>query len=74
MSAELTPTTQFYSIGPGRQRACAGKEANEFGWLDPVRPERPWTIWRWSGGAPVKVVALPPLGAAPYYGVGAITW
>jgi hypothetical protein len=41
---------------------------------DPVRPEVPWTIWRWSGGAPVKIVALPPLGTAPYYGVGAITW
>ena len=40
----------------------------------PARPEGPWMIWRWSGGAPVKIVALPPLGASPYYGVGAITW
>ena len=29
-----------------------------------------WTIWRWSGGAPAKITALP-----PYYGADeAITW
>ena len=44
-------------------------------WVNgPARPEGPWTIWRWSGGAPVKIGALPPRGAPPYYGVGAITW
>jgi len=44
-------------------------------WVNgPARPEEPWMIWRWSGGAPVKIVALPPLRASPYYGVGAITW
>jgi len=31
-------------------------------------------IWRWSGGAPAEIVALPPLGASPYYGVAAIAW
>ena len=40
----------------------------------PARPKGPWTIWRWSGGAPVQITALPPLGASPYYGVGAIAW
>ena len=44
-------------------------------WVNgPARPEGPWMIWRWSGGAPVKIGALPQLGAPPYYGVGAITW
>jgi hypothetical protein len=41
---------------------------------DPASPEGPRTIWRWSGGAPVKIVALAALGAPPYYGVGAIAW
>ncbi len=40
----------------------------------PARPKGPWTIWRWSGGAPVKITTLPALGASPYYGVSAITW
>jgi hypothetical protein len=41
-------------------------------WVDdPARPQGPWTIWRWTGGAPEKIGSL---GAAPYYGVGAITW
>jgi hypothetical protein len=34
-----------------------------------ARPEQPWTIWRWSGGAPVQITALP-----PSYGVGGIAW
>ncbi|HLM88111.1 MAG TPA: hypothetical protein VK284_03640 [Streptosporangiaceae bacterium] len=34
-----------------------------------VRPGQSWTIWRWSGGAPVQIIALP-----PYYGVGGIAW
>jgi hypothetical protein len=33
------------------------------------RPKQSWTIWRWSGGAPVQITALP-----PYYGVGGIAW
>jgi hypothetical protein len=41
---------------------------------DPARPNGPWMIWRWSGGAPVEIIALPSLGASPYYGVGAIAW
>jgi len=40
----------------------------------PPQPKGPWTIWRWSGGAPVKITTLPPLGVSPYYGVGAIAW
>jgi hypothetical protein len=44
-------------------------------WVNgPARPEGPWTIWRWSGGVPVKIGALPQRGAPPYYGLGAITW
>lgn len=44
-------------------------------WVDwPAAPKQSWTIWRWSGGAPVKIAVLPPLGASPYYGVGAIAW
>jgi hypothetical protein len=43
-------------------------------WVGPAQPKGPWMIWRWSGGAPVKITALPPLGASPYYGVGAIAW
>lgn len=37
-------------------------------WAD-ARPEQSWTIWRWSGGAPAQIIALP-----PYYGVGGIAW
>lgn len=44
-------------------------------WVNgPAQPKGPWTIWRWSGGAPVEIIALPPLGASPYYGVGAVAW
>ena len=44
-------------------------------WVDsPARPKGPWPIWRWSGGAPVRIGALPPLGASAYYGAGAIAW
>jgi hypothetical protein len=35
----------------------------------PPRPKSPWTIWRWSGGAPVKITTLP-----PDYGAGTIAW
>jgi len=34
-----------------------------------ARPGRSWTIWRWSGGAPVQITAL-----TPYYGVAGIAW
>jgi hypothetical protein len=40
----------------------------------PARPKGRWTVWRWSGGAPVQITALPALGTAPYYGVDAIAW
>jgi len=44
-------------------------------WVDyPAEPKGPWPIWRWSGGAPVEITALPPLGASPYYGVGGVAW
>jgi hypothetical protein len=44
-------------------------------WADgPPQPKGPWTIWRWSAGAPVKITTLPPLGPSPYYGVGGIAW
>ena len=44
-------------------------------WVDsPARPKGPWLIWRWSGGAPVRVGTLPPRGASGYYGIGAIAW
>jgi hypothetical protein len=43
-------------------------------WVNgPAQPKGPWTIWRWSGGAPVKITALPPLGASPY-GLGPVAW
>lgn len=35
----------------------------------PARAKQSWTIWRWSGGAPVQITALP-----PHYGAGAIAW
>jgi hypothetical protein len=37
---------------------------------EPIRPKGPWTIWRWSGGAPVEL----PLSASAPYWVGAIAW
>ena len=37
-------------------------------WPD-ARPEQSTTIWRWSGGAPVEITALP-----PYYGVDGVAW
>jgi hypothetical protein len=37
-------------------------------WAD-VRPGQSWTVWRWSGGVPVKIIALP-----PSYGADAIAW
>jgi hypothetical protein len=36
----------------------------------PAEPKGPQTIWRWSGGVPAEIAALPPLGASPYYGSG----
>ncbi|HJY71580.1 MAG TPA: hypothetical protein VJ347_07355 [Streptosporangiaceae bacterium] len=44
-------------------------------WVNsPARPNGPWTIWRWSGGAPVRIAALPPPGTPPYNRIGAIAW
>jgi hypothetical protein len=57
--------TQFYDMTAQGQAIWVG---------GPPRPKGPWTIWRWSGGAPVKITTLPPLGTSPYYGVGPIAW
>ena len=57
--------TQFYDMTAQGQAIWVNGTA---------RPNGPWMIWRWSGGAPVEIAALPPLGASPYYGVGAIAW
>jgi hypothetical protein len=40
----------------------------------PAKPKGSWTIWRWSGGAPVEITAPPPPGALAYDGVGPIAW
>ena len=63
--------TQFYDMTAQGQAI----------WVNgPARPKGPWKIWRWSSGAPgtpgapVQITAFPPLGASPYYGVGAIAW
>jgi hypothetical protein len=57
--------TQFYDMTAQGQAI----------WVNgPARPKGPWMIWRWSGGAPVQITALPPPGASPYYGAGAIAW
>ena len=37
---------------------------------EPTRPKGPWSIWRWSGGAPAEL----PLSASAPYWVGAIAW
>jgi hypothetical protein len=58
-------------VPPGYDMTARGQAI----WVDyPAQPKGPWTIWRWSGGAPVKITTLPPLGASPYYGVGGIAW
>jgi hypothetical protein len=41
---------------------------------EPARPKASWTIWRWSGGAPVATTAPPPPGAQAYDGVGPVAW
>jgi hypothetical protein len=57
--------TQYYDMTPQEQAI----------WVSgPAQPRGPWTIWRWSGGAQVKVVTLPAAGTHPYYGIGAIAW
>jgi hypothetical protein len=40
----------------------------------PTAPKQPWTIWRWTGGAPARILTLPALGATAYYGAGGIAW
>jgi hypothetical protein len=57
--------TQYYDMTP---------QGQAIGVSGPAQPKGPWMIWRWSGGAPVKIATLPPLGGSPYYGFGAIAW
>ena len=58
--------TQAYDMTARGQAIWAGA---------PARPGGPWGIWRWSGGAPVRIVALPrPSPGAPYDGIDAIAW
>jgi len=69
-------TTTLLSFPTGVQTQFSDMTAQgQAIWVNgPARPKGPWTIWRWSGGAPAEITALPPLGASPYYGVGAIAW
>jgi hypothetical protein len=60
--AEASP---FYDMTTQGQAIWAGY---------PAEPKGPWTIWRWSGGAPVEITALLPRAASPYDGVGGIAW
>lgn len=58
---------------PGQSYAMTGQ--GQLIWASgPAQPTGPQTIWRWSGGAPAKIISLPPRGASPYYLVGAIAW
>jgi len=68
--------TTLLSFPAGMQTQFYGMTAQgQAIWVTgPARPKGRWMIWRWSGGTPVEIVALPPLGALPYYGVGAIAW
>jgi hypothetical protein len=67
--------TTLVSIPGGASQAYDMTSQGQAIWVDgPAQPKGPWTIWRWSGGAPAKITTLPPLGTSPYYGVGAIAW
>jgi hypothetical protein len=56
-----TAPSPFYDMTPQGQAI----------WADvPASPGKPWTIWRWSGGTPVKIPTLPP----PGYGLGGVAW
>jgi hypothetical protein len=61
---------------PAGAPSCYGMTARgQAIWVDsPARPKGPWLIWRWSGGAPVRIGALPPPGASAYDEAGAIAW
>jgi hypothetical protein len=59
-----TPVQSYAMTGQGQPIWASG----------PAQATGPQTIWHWSGGAPAKITRLPPLGASPYYEVGAIAW
>jgi hypothetical protein len=67
-----TLTALLRSYGGGFPYLAPGGQAI---WVHgPAAPKQPWTIWRWTGGKPVRILTLPALGATPYYGVGGIAW
>jgi hypothetical protein len=70
------PATTLLSFpgGPPPQSYAITAQGQAIWASAPVRPKGPWTVWRWSGGIPVKITTLPALGASPYYGVAAIAW
>ena len=39
-----------------------------------ARPMAPQLLWRWTGGAPVKIATMPPRGASAYNGAGSVAW
>jgi hypothetical protein len=67
--------TTLLSFAAGAPSSYDMTERGQAIWVDsPARPKGPWLIWRWSGGAPVRIGALPPRGASAYDGAGAIAW
>jgi len=70
------PATTLLSFpgGPPPQSYAITAQGQAIWASAPARPKGPWTVWRWSGGTPVKITTLPALGASPYYGVAAIAW
>jgi hypothetical protein len=70
------PATTLLSFpgGPPPQSYAITAQGQAIWASAPARPKGPWTVWRWSGGSPVKITTLPALGASPYYGVAAIAW
>jgi hypothetical protein len=42
--------------------------------LGPSAAHQPWAIWRWTGGAPVRILTLPLPGEAPYIEAGPAAW
>lgn len=70
------PATTLLSFpgGPPPQSYAITAQGQAIWASAPARPKGPWTVWRWSGGTPVKITTLPALGASPYYGIEAIAW
>ncbi len=69
-----TATLLSFPAGPAGQSYAMTGQGQAIWASGPARPTGPQTIWRWSGGAPAKIISLPPLGASPYYLVGAVVW